>query len=95
MRQLPHPFLGCNAVINRFNGTLSSPAFGKPESNGYPPNQECIYTIRHPSGNRLSMMFTNLDLHTSDRVQVTHKSFNNQFCAFIKALRNFSCDGLI
>ena len=63
-------FAGCNVVINQFNGTLTSPAFGKPEINGYPPNQECIYTIRNPSGTRLSMMFTSLDVHPSDKVQV-------------------------
>ena len=61
---------GCNVVINQFNGTLTSPAFGKSEIDGYPPNQECIYTIRNPSGTRLSMMFTSLDVHNSDKVQV-------------------------
>ena len=61
---------GCNVVINQFNGTLTSPAFGKSEIDGYPPNQECIYSIRNPSGTRLSMMFTSLDVHNSDKVQV-------------------------
>ena len=61
---------GCNMVLNQFNGTLTSPAFGKPEINGYPPNQECIYTIQNPGQTRLSMMFTSFDLHNSDKVQV-------------------------
>ena len=63
-------FPGCNVVINQFNGTLTSPAFGKSEIDGYPPNQECIYTIRNPAGTRLSMMFTSLDVHNTDKVQV-------------------------
>ena len=61
---------GCNVVINRYDGKINSPAFGKPETGGYPPNQECIYTLRHPAGTKLSMMFTHLDLHASDTIQV-------------------------
>ena len=32
--------------------------------------QECVYRIIHPQGARLSMRFSDLRLHTTDRIQV-------------------------
>lgn len=58
---------GCDVTINRHNGTFTSPAFG---SAPYPHNQECIYRVRHPTKGRISMVFQNMDVHKSDRVQV-------------------------
>lgn len=58
---------GCNAVINRFNGTLTSPAFGQAN---YPHNLKCTYRIRHPEGGKLSMIFSHMDIHPTDSVQV-------------------------
>jgi hypothetical protein len=58
---------GCNAILNRHNGTLTSPAFGH---SNYPHNQKCTYKIRHPDGGKLSMIFSFLDIHPTDYVQV-------------------------
>ena len=60
-------FSGCNAIITKKNGTVHSPAFG---SSDYPLNQECVIRIRDPEGGRLSMMFTDMDVHPTDLVQV-------------------------
>ena len=69
--------LGCNAILNRHNGTLTSPAFGHAN---YPHNQKCTYKIRHPEGGKLSMIFSYLDVHPTDSVQV-RQSFINIACS--------------
>jgi hypothetical protein len=45
---------GCNAILNRHNGTLTSPAFGHAN---YPHNQKCTYKIRHPGANVSKLFF--------------------------------------
>jgi len=63
-------YVGCSAVITQMNGTIQSPAFGVTHS--YPPNQDCVYRIVHPSstGGRLSLRFNQLQLDPTDRVEV-------------------------
>ena len=58
---------GCNTIVTKRNGTIHSPAYG---SSDYPTNQECVIRIRDPEGGRLSMKFTNMDVHFTDVVQV-------------------------
>ena len=58
---------GCDATITKRNGTIYSPAFG---SSNYPNNQDCVIRIRDPQGGKLSLMFTDMDLHPTDLVQV-------------------------
>lgn len=58
---------GCKATIVARNGTISSPAFGL---ENYPSNQECLYKIRNPGGQPLSLNFGNFDVDKSDFVQV-------------------------
>ena len=58
---------GCNAIITKRNGTVHSPAFG---SSAYPTNQECVMRIRDPEGGRLSLQFTEMEVHPTDIVQV-------------------------
>jgi len=60
-------YVGCDAIFNQANGTLESPAYGVED---YPPNQECTYRVRHPEGGRLSMRFNDLQLHSSDKIEV-------------------------
>ena len=59
---------GCSAIINQHNGTLQSPAYALGAD--YPANQECVYRIRHPEGGRLSMIFTDLNIHPTDKIEV-------------------------
>ncbi len=67
---------GCDMSTSDRNGTLSSPAFGAAgASGGYPHNQECTYVVRHPDGaGRISMVFTHMDVHPSDVVEVSGNS---------------------
>jgi len=59
---------GCDVTLDKYNGSLSSPAFG---SKAYPHNQECVYRVRHPDGGRVSLAFHHMDLHPSDTVEVS------------------------
>ncbi|XP_028131495.1 sushi, von Willebrand factor type A, EGF and pentraxin domain-containing protein 1 isoform X2 [Diabrotica virgifera virgifera] len=58
---------GCKATIVAKNGTISSPAFGL---ENYPSNQECMYKIRNPGGQPLSLNFPHFEVDKSDFVQV-------------------------
>ncbi|CAG9863735.1 unnamed protein product [Phyllotreta striolata] len=58
---------GCKATIVARNGTISSPAYGL---ENYPSNQECLYKIKNPGGQALSLNFGNFDVDKSDFVQV-------------------------
>ena len=58
--------------MNRHNGTLTSPAFGHAN---YPHNQKCTFKIRHPEGGKLSMIFSYMDIHPTDYVQVRGSPF--------------------
>ena len=60
---------GCNAIITKRNGTIHSPAFG---SSNYPTNQECIIRIKDPQQGRLSLKFSDMDIHPTDMVQVSY-----------------------
>ena len=58
---------GCDAIITQRNGTVHSPAFG---SSAYPTNQECVLRVQDPMGGKISLKFTDMDIHASDVVQV-------------------------
>ena len=58
---------GCDAIITQRNGTVHSPAFG---SSAYPTNQECVLRVQDPMGGKISLKFTDMDIHPSDVVQV-------------------------
>ena len=60
---------GCSSIIDTYNGTLSSPAYGIGAE--YPANQDCVYRIRHPEGGKLSLLFSELNLHPTDKIEVT------------------------
>lgn len=58
---------GCKAVINSRTGVISSPAFGL---NNYPSNQECLFKLKNPGGDPLSLKFDDFEVDKSDFVQV-------------------------
>ena len=58
---------GCKTTILKANGTIVSPSFGITR---YPNNQECLYRIKNPKGEPLSLKFDNFDIDTSDSVQI-------------------------
>ena len=59
---------GCDAIITERNGTIYSPAFG---SSNYPTNQECDIRVQDPMGGKISLKFTQMDIHTTDFVQAS------------------------
>ena len=82
-------YVGCDAIFNQANGTLESPAYGvedyPPNQVGWEivfkdyesttiTTQECTYRVRHPEGGRLSMRFNDLQLHSSDKIEVRDRT---------------------